>query len=141
MQTFEQDDQENKEPPFATPTIAMPPPATLATPMPSPTISINIRPNRVSIVLPCGKWTDQQLKEVMDAMKKGHTFLMRANKHGNISLTSFSNHLNGKTKAKTKGPLGLLTNQEDETIVGWISNMQKCELFITLQQFKLKVER
>lgn len=61
MQTFEQDDQKNKDPPFATPTIAMPPPTTLATPMPSPTIPINIRHNRVSIVLPHGKWIDQQL--------------------------------------------------------------------------------
>jgi len=77
----------------------------------------------------------------MDSMKKGHTSLMKANKHWNISLTSLSNHLNGKIKAKTKGPLGLLTSQEDEAIVGWILNMQKCELFITLQQFKLKVER
>lgn len=58
VQTFEQDDQKNKEPPFATPTIAMPPPTTLSTPMPSPTIPINVRPNRVSIVLPCGKWID-----------------------------------------------------------------------------------
>ncbi len=137
MQTFEQDDQENKKPQFATPTIAMPPPATPTTPMPMPTIHINIRFNKVSIILPCGKWTDQQLKEAMDVMEKGHTSLMRANKHWNILLTSLSNYLNGKTKA----PPGLLPNQKDETIVAWILNMQKCELFITLQQLKLKVEK
>jgi hypothetical protein len=137
VQTFEQDDLENKEPPFATPTIAMPPPATLVTPMPSPTIPINARPNRVSIVLPGGKWTDQQLEEVMDVMNKRHTSFMKVNKHWNISLTSLSNHLNGKIRAKTRGSPGLLTSQENETI---ILNMQKCELFITLQQFKLKVE-
>ncbi len=85
MQTFEQNDQENKEPQFGTQTIAMP---QLATPMPSPTTLINIRLNRVSIVLPCGKWTDQQLEEAIDAMEKGHTSLMRPNKHWNIPLTS-----------------------------------------------------
>jgi hypothetical protein len=35
----------------------------------------------------------------------------------------------------------LLADPKDETIVAWILNMQKCELFITLQQLKLKVEK
>jgi uncharacterized protein YdeI (YjbR/CyaY-like superfamily) len=98
----------------------MPPPTTPATPMPLPTILINIRLNKVSIVLPRGKWIDQELEETMDVMEKGHNSLMRANKHWNIPLTSLSNHLNDKTKAKTRGPPSLLTNQEDEAIVAWI---------------------
>jgi hypothetical protein len=72
----------------------------------------------------------------MDVMEKGHTSFMKTTKHKNIPLISFSNHLNGKTKGTT----ALLINQEDETIVAWILNMKKCDLFITLQQLKLKVE-
>jgi hypothetical protein len=120
MQTFGQDDQKNKEPPFATPTLAMPPPTTLATPMPPPTIPINIKLNRVSIVLPRDKWIDQELEDTMNAMEKGHISLMKANKNWNIPLTSLSNDLNGKTKTKTRGPTSLLTNQEDEAIIAWI---------------------
>jgi hypothetical protein len=67
---------------------------------------------------------DEHLEEALDVMKKVVTFFKRANKHWNNPLTSLSNHLNGKTRSKKYGPLGVLTFEEDQIHVSWILNMQ-----------------
>jgi len=43
----------------------------------------------------------------MDVVEKGVTSLKKANYHWNIPLTSLSNHLNGKTRSKKVGSLGV----------------------------------
>lgn len=55
----------------------------------------------------------------MNAMERGHTSLRKASRYQNIPLTSFSYHLNGRTKSKKMGPKGVLTKQEDEAIATW----------------------
>jgi hypothetical protein len=49
--------------------------------------------------------------------------------------------LNGKTRSKKVPPQGILTNEEDATMVAWILGMQWCELSIALQQLKMKVAK
>jgi hypothetical protein len=68
-------------------------------------------------------WIDEHLEEALDVMKKGVTSLKKANKHWNIPLTFLSNHLNGKTRSRKYGPLGVLTFDEDQVHVSWILNM------------------
>jgi hypothetical protein len=44
----------------------------------------------------------------MDVVERGDTSLKKATKYWNILTTSFSNHLNGKTKSRIVGPQGAL---------------------------------
>ncbi len=77
----------------------------------------------------------------MDAIECGITSLGRAIKFWGILVISFSDHLNGKTRNRKNGPLGVLTKEEDEVVVTWVLNMQACGLSITLQQLKWKVAK
>jgi hypothetical protein len=45
-------------------------------------------------------WTNEALKAIMDVIKNGTHSMKRANKSWKIPMISFTNHLNGKTKAK-----------------------------------------
>jgi hypothetical protein len=60
-----------------------------------------------------GKWTSEQLEEVMDEVENGTISLRRASRRWNIPLTSLSNHLYGKTRTRKLGPIGILTLEED----------------------------
>jgi hypothetical protein len=42
-------------------------------------------------------------------------------------------------KSKKMGPRGVLTKEEDATMITWILTIQECGLSITLQQLKMKV--
>jgi hypothetical protein len=48
-----------------------------------------------------------------------------------------SNYLNGKSKKMGLG--GVLTKEEDATMIAWILIMQECGVSITLRQLKMKV--
>ncbi len=65
--------------------------------------------------------------------------MRKTNKHWDIPLSSLSSHLNGKTKCRKVGLLGVPMKEEDVIVVAWIANMQKHGLSISLQQFKFKV--
>jgi hypothetical protein len=43
-----------------------------------------------------------------------------------ISLTNLSNHLNKKTRSRKVGPQGVLTEDENATVVAWTLTMQTC---------------
>jgi hypothetical protein len=43
----------------------------------------------------------------MDAIENGTTSLKRASRHWNMSLTSSSDHLYGKTRSWKLGPVGM----------------------------------
>jgi len=75
----------------------------------------------------------------MDAVERGHTSLTKASMYWTIPFTSFSNHFNGRTRSKKMGPQGVLIEIADGIIVSWVFNMQNASLFVTLQQFTLKV--
>jgi hypothetical protein len=49
----------------------------------------------------------------MDAIEGGITSLKKASRHWNIALTSFSNHLYGKTTSRKYEPAGVLIEEED----------------------------
>jgi hypothetical protein len=48
-------------------------------------------------------WIDETLEAIMDDIERGTYFLTRANKQWNILLSSFSNHLNRKTRSRKMG--------------------------------------
>ncbi len=54
-------------------------------------------------------WTNQQLKDTMNVVEKGHTYLRKASMYYNILLTSLSYHLNGRPRSKKVNPKGVLT--------------------------------
>jgi hypothetical protein len=51
----------------------------------------------------------EQLEEAMDIMKIEVTSMRKVNRHCNIAMSSLFDHLNGKTRCKKIGPLGVLT--------------------------------
>jgi hypothetical protein len=75
----------------------------------------------------------------MDVVERGHTSLKKASMYWNIPFTSLLDHLNGRTRSMKVGPQGVLIKIKDGAIVSWVLNLQKTNLFITLQQLKLKV--
>ncbi len=66
-------------------------------------------------------------------MEKGDPSLRKVAKYCNIPPTPLSNHLNGRIRCKKVGPQGMLIEQEDETMVTWVLNMQKAKLYVNLQ--------
>jgi hypothetical protein len=44
----------------------------------------------------------------MDVVEKGHTSLRKVVKYWNIPLSSFLNHMNGRTRSRKVGPQGVL---------------------------------
>jgi len=54
-------------------------------------------------------------------------------------LTSLSNHLTSKTTLRKCGPPGVLSANEEVTIIEWVLGMQECDVSISLHQLKLKV--
>ncbi len=54
-------------------------------------------------------------------------------------MSSFSNHLNIKTRSRKMGLGGVFTKEEDVAVIKWTLDMQECKLFISLQQLKMKV--
>jgi len=62
-----------------------------------------------------------------------HYFFMGTSKFWGILVTSFFDHLNGKTISRIIGPSSVLTKEEDEVVVAQVLSMQQCGLSITLQ--------
>jgi hypothetical protein len=57
------------------------------------------------------------LEEAMDAIERGTYSTKNATGQYYISLISLLDHLNGKTRSMKMGPLRVLTNEKDATIV------------------------
>ncbi len=84
-------------------------------------------------------WTNEALKEAMDAIEKRTYSIKRANKSWNILMSSLVDHLNERTKSKKMGLGGVLTKEEDVAMTTWTLTMQECGLSISLQQLKMKI--
>jgi hypothetical protein len=72
---------------------------------------------------PKGKWSSESLVVAMDVVERGIISLWEANKFWGILITSLFDLLYGKTRSRKIGPLGVLTQVEDEAIVAWVLNM------------------
>jgi hypothetical protein len=59
-----------------------------------------------------GQWTNEALEETMDVIQRGTTSLKKASKQQTISLILLLNHLNGKTRFKKYGLVGVLTKKK-----------------------------
>ncbi len=88
-----------------------------------------------------GMWTDEVLKTIMDVIENGTHSMKKANKSWNIPMSSFTNHLNGKTKSKKMGPRVVLTKEENAIVITWTLSIQECGPSINLQQLKIKVTK
>jgi hypothetical protein len=77
----------------------------------------------VFAINPRSKWSNESLKTTMDAIEYNIISLRGANKFWGILTTSLSNHLNGETKSKKIGPLGVLIKKEDEVVITWVLSM------------------
>ncbi len=84
-------------------------------------------------------WTNEALEEAMDAIERGIYSIRRASKSWNIPMNSLVDRLNEKTKSKKMGLEGVLTKEEDVTMITWTLTMQECGLSINLQQLKMKI--
>jgi hypothetical protein len=78
------------------------------------------------------KWPNGLRRCHRRSRKGTHTSLQKAAKYWNIPLTSFSGHLNDKTKSMKARPQGILIEQKHATIITCILNMQIVGLSITL---------
>jgi len=86
-----------------------------------------------------GKWTNQALKETMEEVERGTSTMKKASRDWGIPLSSFTDHLNGRTRSERIRFGGVLIDEEDVAIVRVVLAMQGLGLFITLQQLKMKV--
>jgi hypothetical protein len=83
-----------------------------------------------------GKWTIEKLEDAMNIMERGITFLRGVNNFLNIPPTSLFDHLNGKTKSKKVGLLGVLI-EKNYVVFYWILEMEAYELSIKPQQLNV----
>jgi len=79
--------------------------------------------NKVPTLTQQGRWTSEALEEAMNVVKIRETSLMKVSKFWYIPLTSFSNHLNGRTRSKKVGLAGVLMNEKDNAFVTYILGM------------------
>jgi hypothetical protein len=63
-----------------------------------------------------GKWTSEALEEAMEAVKQGTCSLWGASWIFHIPLSSFFDHLNGCTRSRKMGSLGMLMEKEDAIV-------------------------
>jgi len=59
----------------------------------------------------------------MDTIERGFTSLKKASQYWNIPLINLSNHLTSKTMSKKCGPPGVLSIDEETTIIEWVFSM------------------
>jgi hypothetical protein len=68
-------------------------------------------------------WTNEALEATMDVVEIGRHSLRRANRSWNIPMSSFFDHLNGKTRFKKMGIRGVLIEEEDAIVIAWTLTM------------------
>jgi len=81
------------------------------------------------------------LEGAMDAIENGTTSLRKANRNCNIPLTSFFDHLYGKTISRKPRPTSILIIEEDYALVTWVLSMREVGLSISLQWLKMKMAK
>ncbi len=79
--------------------------------------------NWIPIASRKGMWMDEALKTLVDVVERGICSLRKASRSWNIPLSSFFNHLNGKTRSRMMGPIGVFTREKD-VVIKWTLNMQ-----------------
>jgi hypothetical protein len=77
-------------------------------------------------------WRTKYLGEAMDAIERGFTSLRKASWYWNIPLTSLLNPLIDKTMSRKRGPLGVLSTDEEVAIIEWVFGIQEWSLLISL---------
>ncbi len=70
--------------------------------------------------------TNEALEIEMDVVEKRHV-LKKVNRSWNIFLSSFSNHLNDKTRSKNMWPKGVLIEKGNVVMIMWTLVMQECK--------------
>jgi hypothetical protein len=77
----------------------------------------------------------------MDVVERRIHSSRKANKSWNIPMSSFFDHINGKTRSQKMGLGGVFTKVEDSTMITWTLITRECGLSVSLQQFDMKVTK
>jgi hypothetical protein len=64
-------------------------------------------------------WTNETLEATMAIVERGTHSLRRSSRSWNIPMSSFFDHLNGKTKSKKMGLGGVLIQEKDVILITW----------------------
>jgi transposase-like protein len=72
-----------------------------------------------------GKWTEESMKEAIDAVERGEDSIRKIAKRFRISASSIRDWMSGKTSSKKKGPPTVLSKEEEHAIVAWCLQTQK----------------
>jgi hypothetical protein len=70
-----------------------------------------------------GKCSSESLEAALDVVERRIISLRWANKFWGMFITSFCNHLCGKTKSRKIGPPSVLIKEEDKVIIAWLLSM------------------
>jgi hypothetical protein len=62
-------------------------------------------------------WINEPLEVVTDGVERGRCSLRKASMSWNLFLSSFSDHLNKKTRFRKMGPRGVLTKEGDVVVI------------------------
>ena len=85
-----------------------------------------------------GKWIDAKLKLAMDTMESGASIGTAVKFYG-IPKTSLSDHVNGRTHCRKRGPKVVLNHEEEEALETYMREMADYSHLLTTEQLKLKV--
>ena len=80
-------------------------------------------------------WKQEDMFVAMDYVQFNCYSIRAPIKKNGISPTSMRYSINGLTHIKWKGPLTMLTEQEDEVVVVWCNDMDCNTLILTLRMY------
>ncbi|CAK9861575.1 unnamed protein product [Sphagnum jensenii] len=86
-----------------------------------------------------GQWTNDTLQEAISAVRRGAMTLRQAGRHYNIPPSSLSEHMTGRITKRKYGPQGVLSVEEEASIVNWVRQTLADGWPVGIKQLKMKV--
>jgi hypothetical protein len=86
-----------------------------------------------------GQWTNDTLQEAISAVRHGAMTLRQAGRHYNIPPSSLSDHMTGRITKRKYGPQGVLSVEEEASIVNWVRQTLADGWPVGIKQLKMKV--
>jgi hypothetical protein len=86
-----------------------------------------------------GQWTNDTLQEAISAVRRGAMTLRQAGRHYNIPPSSLSDHMTGRITKRKYGPQGVLSVEEEASIVNWVRQTLADGWPVGIKQLKMKV--
>ncbi len=86
-----------------------------------------------------GQWTNDTLEEAISAVRSGAMTLRQAGRHYNIPPSSLSDHMTGRITKRKYGPQGVLSQEEEASVVEWVRETLADGWPVGIKQLKMKV--